>query len=105
MTVNVFIFCIAVCIHPCKNGGKCTKPGRCTCEEEYEGDQCERKKTCKTLSSTKNAVNNCKADSCKITCNKGFFLQDGTDVMEMKCKSGKWIPTLNSQQFNPDCQC
>lgn len=106
LKIKIYLyFLIALCKRPCQNGGKCTKPGICICDADYEGAQCEKKKMCKKLSLTNNGVNKCNGDNCKIVCNKGFFLQDGTDVMEMKCKSGKWIPILNTQQFNPDCQC
>lgn len=40
-TSSKTLYFSAVCVQPCRNGGKCVKPGVCTCPHGYNGTYCE----------------------------------------------------------------
>ncbi|XP_055298923.1 mucin-6-like isoform X2 [Sitodiplosis mosellana] len=67
---------------------------------------CELKKknSCPNKPATQQAEANCKAESCTITCEKGYALSDGSTSMEMMCKDGEWVPTNPEQSFPLTCE-
>ncbi|XP_055299432.1 fibrillin-1-like [Sitodiplosis mosellana] len=95
--------CTPVCELPCLNGGKCAGPNTCSCLAGFGGHQCERK-ICMESPSSQNAVSSCTADHCRITCNAGYDFLDGSEIMEINCTNGGWVPDFRNQNFNPDCK-
>ena len=39
--IPLLIYCTALCVSTCQNGGTCTAPDTCTCDVGWTGVQCE----------------------------------------------------------------
>ena len=46
------LHCLPVCAKPCLNGGWCNAPENCLCTEGFTGDQCQFRKSKRSLKNT-----------------------------------------------------
>ena len=95
---------MAICNKPCQNGGKCTAPNYCSCPKTHEGDQCELL-ICNTATDILNSERNCTLRKCKVTCNEGYFLDDGSDTVQIVCEQGKFVLAPNQHHDTIPSAC
>lgn len=72
--------------------GECIKPNTCSCPKTHEGNHCEYERGCKINPITENAAPVCELEKCKVTCDTGFALSDGTTSMNLTCVQRIWSP-------------
>ncbi|VEN53729.1 unnamed protein product, partial [Callosobruchus maculatus] len=100
------VACQPICLPPCQNSGICVAPNQCSCHENFSGPQCQfESKPCLNLPPMPlNSKRVCKSQQCTVECVTGHKFPDGSDIAQMVCNNGMWVPTKDKWVAIPDCQ-
>ncbi|XP_025836285.1 hemocytin [Agrilus planipennis] len=98
--------CEPICMPPCINNGICTAPNECNCPENYSGPQCQFQNI-PCLNQPPMSINSrrtCTSKSCIIACLEGHQFPDGSQITNLMCENGMWMPTRQDWVTVPDCE-
>lgn len=98
--------CQPICLPACQNNGICVAPNQCNCPENFSGPQCqfENRPCLNYPPMPMNAKRKCNSKTCTITCMEGHIFPDGSQITQMICKDGFWVPAMDKWSSIPDCQ-
>lgn len=100
--------CLPICNPYCENGGTCEKPNKCSCPKNYDGPTCQNlivHKYCHGYPNTPmNSKKKCNSDACTINCMDGYQFPDSSNVANVFCKNGSWVPGKVEWSTVPDCR-
>ncbi|KAF5285691.1 hypothetical protein FQR65_LT13076 [Abscondita terminalis] len=104
--IDVMPSCEPICSPPCLNNGICLEPDVCDCPENYSGTRCELETIpCLNYPAIpRNSRRTCNPTSCTVTCLAGHKFHDGSDITNILCKQGSWVPSKPQWVTVPDCE-
>ncbi|XP_047736934.1 uncharacterized protein LOC108668644 [Hyalella azteca] len=100
------LVCVAVCVPACENGGICTAPGTCACDENYSGQHCQNKEACASgmPQLPHSLTENVGGGFYRVKCEPSFVFSSDVKWLELRCQLGNWSYAGYANQSSlPQC--